>query len=181
MKIRISTHSRPLHKAHCCSIFFFLVMAWCYSFFCFFLKFYSPYSTFILSHSYSTFIRRHSIRFLSWSLVSSVGKTSLRCRAEYRTRACLIQQADALPTELRRTLFSILTVCFFCRQAGAAPVLQGVGGVPRQLQGVLEGACRRRRYWDHQVRNIRFNCGGRWSSRQIYFLKDRDHWEWIGL
>ncbi len=38
-----------------------------------------------------TFIHRHSPRFLSIpsSLVSSVGKTSLGCRAENRTRACL--------------------------------------------------------------------------------------------
>ncbi len=38
-------------------------MARCHSF-CLFLKFYIP---FILSHSYSTFIRRHSLRFLSIS------------------------------------------------------------------------------------------------------------------
>jgi hypothetical protein len=38
-----------------------------------------------------TFIRRHSLRFLSISssLVSAVGKTSLGCRAENQTRACL--------------------------------------------------------------------------------------------
>ncbi len=46
--------------------------------------------TFIASHSYSTFIRRHSPRFLSISssLVSTVGKTSLGCQAKNRTRAC---------------------------------------------------------------------------------------------
>jgi hypothetical protein len=131
--------------------------------FCLFLKFFSPFSTFILLHSYRKFIRHHSLRFLSISslLVSSVGKTSLGCRAEYRTRARLThyQLSYAAP------YVQLLTVYAFCRQAGAAPVLQGVGGVPRQLQGVLEGASRRRRYRDHQVRNIRFNCGGRWSSR----------------
>ncbi len=42
-------------------------------------------------HSYYTIIRRHSPRFLSISssLVNSEGKTSLGCRAENRTRACL--------------------------------------------------------------------------------------------
>ncbi len=62
--------------------FFKGLVAWCYSF-CLFLKFYS---------AYRTFIRRHSLCFLSISslLVSSVGKTSLGCWAEYRTRACLI-------------------------------------------------------------------------------------------
>jgi hypothetical protein len=39
--------------------------------------------TFSPSHSYNTFIRRHSPRFLSISssLISSVGKTSLGCRS----------------------------------------------------------------------------------------------------
>jgi hypothetical protein len=44
-----------------------------------------------LTHSYITFVRRHSLRFLSISssLVSSVGKASLGSRAENRTRAFL--------------------------------------------------------------------------------------------
>ncbi len=47
--------------------------------------------TFISSHSYNTLVRRHSPRSLSISssLWSSVRKTSLWCRAENRTRACL--------------------------------------------------------------------------------------------
>ncbi len=47
--------------------------------FVYFDIFYSTVHTFIPSHSYSTFIRRHMPRFLSISssLVSSVGKTSL--------------------------------------------------------------------------------------------------------
>ncbi len=69
--------------------------------------------TFIPSHSYSTFISGHSPRFLSISssLVSSVGKTFLGCRAENRTRTCLTtrpahyQLSYAAPySELRRTL-----------------------------------------------------------------------------
>ncbi len=46
--------------------------------------------TFILSHSWNTYIRRHSPGPLSISssLESSVGKASLWCRAENRTRAC---------------------------------------------------------------------------------------------
>jgi hypothetical protein len=71
--------------------------------------------TFIPSHSYSS----HSPKFLSIfsSLVSSVGKTSLGCRAENQTRACLTASrrttnwANPHPfwatpnlTELRRTL-----------------------------------------------------------------------------
>jgi hypothetical protein len=75
--------------------------------FCLFLKFYCNYSTFILSHSFSTVIYHHSLRFLSISstLVSSVGKTSLGCQAKYRTQACK-HQADSLPTELRRILLN---------------------------------------------------------------------------
>ncbi len=47
--------------------------------------------TSIPSHSYNTFIRRHSPGPLSISssLLSLVGKTSLWCRAENRTQACL--------------------------------------------------------------------------------------------
>ncbi len=47
--------------------------------------------TFIQPHSYNTFIHCHSLRPLSISssLVCSVGKTSLWCRAENRTRTCL--------------------------------------------------------------------------------------------
>ncbi len=68
------------------------LVAWCHSL-CLF--WYYILHTFIPSHSYNTFIRRHSPRLLpiSSSLVSSVGKTSLGCRA-----------ATPRPTELRRTL-----------------------------------------------------------------------------
>ncbi len=47
--------------------------------------------TFIQSHSYNTFIHRHSLEPLSISssLESSVGRPSLWCRAENQTRACL--------------------------------------------------------------------------------------------
>ncbi len=52
--------------------------------FIFFIKY-------IHSFNHNTFIRRHSLKPLSVSssLVCSVGKTSLWCRAENRTRACL--------------------------------------------------------------------------------------------
>ncbi len=51
-----------------------------------------------ISHSYNTFIHRHLLGPLSISslLESSVGRPSLWCRA--------LQQADALPTEPRRTI-----------------------------------------------------------------------------
>jgi hypothetical protein len=64
------------------------LVAWCHSF-CLFGYF--IVHTFIPSHSYCTFIRHHSPKFLSIfsSLVSSVGKTSLGCRAEIQTGACL--------------------------------------------------------------------------------------------
>ncbi len=67
-------------------------------FFVNFLNFYSAYSTFILSHSYSTFIR------------SSPTEKVTEQRIELM-RA--VQQAEAKPTELRRTLlFSILSYLF---------------------------------------------------------------------
>ncbi len=52
---------------------------------------YFDFITFIHSLNHNTFIRRHSLKLLSISssLVCSVGKTSLWCRAENRTRACL--------------------------------------------------------------------------------------------
>ncbi len=55
--------------------------------FCLFFIFYNIH-TFIQSHSYTTFIRRHSPGPLSIpsSHLSSVGKTSLWCRAENLTR-----------------------------------------------------------------------------------------------
>jgi hypothetical protein len=68
------------------------------------------------SYSYNTFIRRHSPRFLSLSssLVRSVQKTFLGCRAENRTYACrtasrrttyhLSYAAPFFSSELRRTL-----------------------------------------------------------------------------
>ncbi len=59
--------------------------------------------TFIQSHSYKTFIRRHSLRPLSISssLVCSVGEPP--CGAEPRIElGPALQQADVLPTEPRR-------------------------------------------------------------------------------
>ncbi len=57
--------------------------------FCFFVYF--IVHKFIPSHSFRTFIRHHSPKFLSIlsSLGSSVGKTSLGCRAKNQTRTCL--------------------------------------------------------------------------------------------
>ncbi len=76
--------------------------------------------TFIQSHSYNTFIHRHSLGPLSISssLESSVGRPSLWCRAENRTRACLTRYllSHATPywatqhhTEPRRTILSHAT------------------------------------------------------------------------
>ncbi len=66
-------------------------MAECHSF-CLFFIFYNIH-TLIQSHSYNTFIRRHSPGSLSMSsslvACSSGGKTSLWCRAENRTLAAL--------------------------------------------------------------------------------------------
>ncbi len=76
------------------------LVAWCHSF-CLFFIFYNIH-TYI--HTI-TFIRRHSLRPLSISssLVCSVGKPP--CGAEPRIElGPALQQADALPTELRRTI-----------------------------------------------------------------------------
>jgi hypothetical protein len=80
------------------------LVAGCHSFLLFFI-FYNIH-TFIQSHSYNTFIHRHSLRPLSISslLVCSVEYTSLWCRAEVRTRACLTASRRAIPTEPRRTI-----------------------------------------------------------------------------
>ncbi len=69
-------------------------MAGCHSFplFLFIFHIFITYiHSFIQSHSYNTFIHRHSLRPLSISplLVRSVGNTSLWCWAENWTRACL--------------------------------------------------------------------------------------------
>ncbi len=68
----------------------------------FFLFLYIHSITFI---QYGTFVHHHpSAKVLlsnSSSLVGSAGKTSLGCRAEFDPA---LQQADALPTELRSTL-----------------------------------------------------------------------------
>ncbi len=76
----------PLYLTY---VIFLGLVAECHSF-CLFFIFYNLH-TFIQSHSYNTFIHRHSLRPLSISssLLCSVGKTSLWCRAENRTRACL--------------------------------------------------------------------------------------------
>jgi hypothetical protein len=65
--------------------------------------YFSYFITYKNSFNHNTFIRRHSLKPLSISssLVCSVGKTSLWCRAKNRTWACL---TDALPTEPRRTI-----------------------------------------------------------------------------
>jgi hypothetical protein len=62
------------------------------------------YCTFILSNLYKTFIRRHSLRFLfiSSSLIS-MGKPPWGAEPRIELGPVL-QKADALPTELRRTL-----------------------------------------------------------------------------
>ncbi len=82
---------------------------------------YFDFITCIHSFNHNTFIRRHSLKLLSISssLACSVGKTSLWGRAENRTRPAL-QQADALPTEPRRTLKLILSniLFFVCYQDG---------------------------------------------------------------
>jgi len=73
----------------------------------------------ITSHSYSKFIRHHSPRFfffISSSPVSSVGKTSLGCRAKPRIElGNALQQIDALPTDLRRTLWATPHPAELCR------------------------------------------------------------------
>ncbi len=59
--------------------------------FVYFSYFITCIHSFIQSHSYNTIIHRHLLRPLSISssLVCSVGKHLLWCRAENRTRACL--------------------------------------------------------------------------------------------
>ncbi len=75
-----------------CLCFFLFLKVWWQgaTLFVYFSYFYDIH-TFIQSHSYNTFIRRHSLGPLSISssLESSVGGPSLWCRAENRTRACL--------------------------------------------------------------------------------------------
>jgi len=79
----------------------------CHSF-CYF--WYFLVHTLIPSHSYCTFIRRHSLMFFSLSslLVNSVGKTYLWRRAVNRTRALLTADrrtttwATSHPNDLRR-------------------------------------------------------------------------------
>ncbi len=87
-----------------------------------FIYFFIFYNIHTFIQSYNTFIRRHLPRPLSISssLVSSVGKTPLRCRAENRTRACL-QQADALPTEPRPTIKPRRTITPRRTMSHAAP------------------------------------------------------------
>ncbi len=62
--------------------------------------------TYIQSFTHNTFIRRHSPWPLSMysSLVNSVGKTFLWCRAENRTRACRTASHAAPCLEPRRTI-----------------------------------------------------------------------------
>jgi hypothetical protein len=79
----------------------------------------------ITSHSYSKFISHHLPRFfffISSSPVSSVGKTSLGCRAENRTRAATRRTSNwatphrvsyaAPQKELRRTLLGYAASCW---------------------------------------------------------------------
>ncbi len=67
-------------------LYFNGLLAWCYSF-CLFLKVFLVHTV----HSFYHIHPSHSLRFLSISssLVSSMGKPSLECRAENRTQACL--------------------------------------------------------------------------------------------
>ncbi len=74
-------------------------MAGCHSFCLFFI--FSSIHTFIQSLSYNTFAKA-SLHILITGKLS--GKTSLWCRAENQTRACLPASRHALPSEPRRTI-----------------------------------------------------------------------------
>ncbi len=93
--------------------FFFLNVWWHDATLLVYFSYFITYiHTFIQSHSYNTFIRRHSLRPLSISssLVCSVGEPP--CGAEPRIElGPALQQADALPTELRRTILSYAAPC----------------------------------------------------------------------
>jgi hypothetical protein len=74
--------------------------------FLFVLKFYNSYSTFILSHSNSTFIRRHLPRSSPFSHRRSAQWENPPLGAAPRIElGPALQQADVLPTELCRTLY----------------------------------------------------------------------------
>jgi hypothetical protein len=74
--------------------------------FCLFFIFYNIH-TFIQSHSYITFIHRHSLRLLSISSSLSAQWGTPPCAAEPRIElGPALQQADALPTEPRRIIFT---------------------------------------------------------------------------
>jgi hypothetical protein len=77
--------------------------------------------TYIHSFNHNTFIRSHSLKPLSISssLVCSVGKTSLWCMAENRTRACLTASrlaanwATPHHNEPCRTILSHAAPCYY--------------------------------------------------------------------
>ncbi len=111
------------------------LVAGCHSF-CLFSYFLLTYiHTFIQSHSHNTFIRRHSLGPLSISssLESSVGRTSLWCRAENRTRVTV---ASLLAISGDPGVASISAVPFKLVVAGG-PVVIGFPAV----DGVLVVAC----------------------------------------
>ncbi len=89
-------HSPPSRRTHRAQYWWFKCFLggkvwWHDATLLFILIFFSTYIFSITFIQYCTFIRRHSLKFLSISssLVSSVRKTSLGCRVENRTRACL--------------------------------------------------------------------------------------------
>ncbi len=92
------------------------------------------------SHSYNTFICRLSPRFLSISssLVSSVGRTTLGCQAENRTRACL----TAKPTHyhLRYAAPSICATPYSLEHSMGARNRVGIGSsyLPARLHRLAE-------------------------------------------
>jgi hypothetical protein len=86
-------------------MFFFKVWWQDATLFVYFSYFITYIHSFIQSHSYNTFIHRHSLRPLSIS--AQWGNTSLSCGAEARIElGPALPQADALPTEPRRTILS---------------------------------------------------------------------------
>ncbi len=73
--------------------------------FCFFFIFYNMH-TFIQSHSYNTFIHRHSLRPLSILIACLLSGETPPCGAEpWIELGPALQQADALPTEPSRATF----------------------------------------------------------------------------
>ncbi len=155
--VHIPQHSPPSRSTHTAQYWWFEcflggkhlnLVAWCY--FLFILIFYSTYIFSITFILYSTFTHRHSPKFLciSSSLVTSVGKTSLGCRAENQTRAFLTGSrrttnwatqhplSYAAPTELRRTQTSHLNIPPPSRRTHRA-LYWGFGCLPQTQTFVL--------------------------------------------